>query len=98
MVNKIFKSLLVILLSWTVIWVAIWIVFIDFLPSHAHFEYMGLVSPLLLLILPFYGSAITGDAYQLVIIPGVIFWTVIIALIYLKKTRGYIKDKIYYSC
>ena len=75
------KSLTLKILAWLVLWIAIWLVFIDYLPKHAHFEYMGLVSPFMLPILPFYSSGLTGDAYSLVIIPGLIFWLVIILLI-----------------
>ena len=75
------NSLTLKILAWLVLWIAGWIIFIDYLPSHAHFEYMGLVAPFVLVIIPFYGSGITGDAWSLVIIPGLIFWAVITLLV-----------------
>ncbi len=74
--------------GWIVIWVVVWVVFKDFLPAHAHFEYFGLVSPLLLLVLPFYGSELTADAYPLVVIPGVLFWTVFVVVFFITRRKA----------
>jgi hypothetical protein len=74
--------------AWILIWIFIWIVFNEHLPKHAHFDYFGLVSPLLLLILPFYGSQLTADAYPLIIYPGVLFWAVAILIIYIAKKKS----------
>ena len=92
MENKIFKSLVFRIISWIIIWAAIWIICIDYLPSHAHFEYMGIVSPLILIILPFYDSAVTDNAYSLVIIPGIFFWIVIGILIYINMKKNATKS------
>ncbi len=80
--------------AWVLIWVFIWIVFGGYLPKHAHFDYFGIVSPLLLLILPFYGSQLTDDAYSLIIFPGVLFWavTILIAVIVKKKSTSGASD------
>jgi len=72
---------------WLLAWAVVWIGFVDYLPTHAHFEYMGLVSPVLLFMLPFYGEVPTADAYPLVIVPGLIFWLVIGLIAFLPK-RG----------
>lgn len=72
---------------WILVWVFIWIVFIDYLPKHAHYDYFGLVSPLLLIVLPFYGSQLTSDAYPLVIIPGILFWTITTIVIFVVKKK-----------
>lgn len=73
--------------GWLLVWAVAWVGFVDYLPTHAHFEYMGLVSPVLLFLLPFYGSELTSDAYPLAIVPGLIFWLVIGLIAFLPK-RG----------
>lgn len=72
---------------WLLAWVAVWVGFADHLPSHAHFEYMGLVSPVLVFLLPFYGSELTADAYPLVIVPAVVFWLVIVLIAFLPQRQ-----------
>ncbi len=74
---------------WILVWVFVWIAFIDYLPKHAHFDYFGLVSPFLLIILPFYGSQLTSDAYPLIIFPGILFWAVatVIFIVVKKKSK-----------
>lgn len=62
---------------WLLVWAVAWVGFADYLPKHAHFEHLGLVSPALLFLLPFYGSELTSDAYPLVIVPALVFWLVI---------------------
>jgi hypothetical protein len=74
--------------AWILMWIIIWIVFGDYLPKHAHFDYFGIVSPLLLLILPFYGSELTDDAYPLIIYPGVLFWAVIALIIFVARKKS----------
>jgi hypothetical protein len=73
--------------EWILVWIFIWMVFIDYLPKHAHYDYFGLVSPLLLIVLPFYGSQLTSDAYPLVIIPGILFWTITTIVIFVVKKK-----------
>jgi len=72
---------------WIFLWIITWIIFVDYLPSNSHFEYMGLVSPFVLLTLLFSGSGLTSNAYVTVIIPGVIFWSVIVLIIYIHRKR-----------
>lgn len=71
---------------WIVLWVASWIIFIDYLPTNAHFEYMGAASPFvviaLLLSALFLGSGISANAYTVIIIPGILFWSVVAFFIY----------------
>ncbi len=74
--------------TWILIWIFMWSVFIDYLPIHAHFDYFGLVSPLLLLILPFYGSKLTTDAYPLIVFPGVLFWAITILIGFIVKKKS----------
>jgi len=84
-------SLSVKITIWVILWCATWIIFVDYLPTHAHFEYIGLVSPfvviLLLLSELFESSGITSDAYTSVIIPGILFWAVIAFFIYTHRKQ-----------
>ncbi|HED33360.1 MAG TPA: hypothetical protein ENJ08_03960 [Gammaproteobacteria bacterium] len=80
---------------WVVLWVSAWIIFIDYLPTNAHFEYMGAASPFviitLLLSALLYGSGISTGAYTVIIIPGILFWSVVAFFIYSyrrKKTKS----------
>lgn len=72
---------------WILVWIFIWIEFIDYLPKHTHFDFFGLVSPLLIIVLPFYGSQLTSDAYPLVIVPGILFWTITAIVIFVVKKK-----------
>ncbi len=67
---------------WIILWCTTWIIFVDYLSGDAHFEYMGLVSPFVLITLLPSGFDVTRDAYTSVIIPGIIFWSVIAFFIY----------------
>jgi len=81
------KSLTFKIILWITLWAFIGISFVDYLPSHSHFEYMVLVSPFVLITLLFSGSGVTSDAYAVVIIPGIIFWSAIAFIIYMHRKK-----------
>ena len=65
---------------WLLVWVAVWVAFVDYLPANVHFEYPGLVSPLLVWQFPMWllaGEEFSPMAYPELIVPGAVFWLVI---------------------
>lgn len=90
--NRNITKRLLAIASWIFIWGFVWIALKDYPPTHAHFDYFGLASPALFLMLPFYGSSLTSDAVTLIVIPGVIFWLVLSVVFFMTRTKAKAAD------
>jgi hypothetical protein len=69
----------------SIIWVAVCIVFVDFLPSHPHLKYSALLSPFILLTTLIEPLTLFKDGLPEGIYIGLVYWLWLIAIVVMPK-------------
>lgn len=79
------KEKLLLIFIGTIIWVAVCIIFVDYLPSHPHLKYSALLSPFILLTTLIEPLTLFKDGLPEGLYIGLVYWLGLIAIVVVPK-------------
>ncbi len=79
------KEKLLLILIGTIVWAAVCIIFVDYLPSHPHLKYSALLSPFILLTTLIEPLTLFKDGLPEGLYIGLVYWLGLIAIVVVPK-------------